>query len=153
MIGSDRMRVREDVALQPVSADAQGRRCSEVLANGRNTGLRVVGEELGACVEASEKLILFVQYGDPYEESLGIYLVDSAWHVLDKAVLGAMGASGNLHELTLVSPTTLTFRFFADRLWRLRLHDSPRVRAPISSLGLGVRRPLKWRRWFDLGPA
>ena len=144
------MRRREDIALRPAGPDEAGRLTSRVWEGGAETPLVVVGEELEAVVAVDGRLVLFVAYGDPYEDSLSIYLVE-AWRVLDRAVLGAMGATGRFGGLRLDPPSTILFSFFAGRDWELTLSDRPRLGLPWPAPGLS--RPGAWRRWFGLRPA
>jgi hypothetical protein len=147
------VRLRNDIVLRPASPDTAGRRRSQLLLSGTEAPFYVVGEELGAAVELDRRLVLLVLYGDPYEESLQIYMIDDSYRVLDRATLGAMGASGVLQDLQLESPSAITFRFFRNRRWRLRAFTRPHIANPFSALALGVWRPLQLRRWFTVGPA
>jgi hypothetical protein len=147
------MRLRNEFALRPTAPDPDGRRRSQVLLSGSEIPVHVVGEDLGAVVELTGKLVLFVLYGDPYEESLQIYVVDDSYRILDRAVLGAMGASGSLRDIRLEPPAMISFSFFGDRRWQLYVFNRPHLSVPIPSLGIGIWRPTQLRRWFKLGPA
>ena len=144
------MRQRADLSLRPLEPDPDGSLRSAVLLDGSATGLAVTGGELCAAVEDRGFTLLFVLYGDPYEDSLEISLADASWTRLDAATLGASGATGRFRDLRLAPPSVL-FTFFADRPYRLTLHARPRLALP--SVGFGISRPLQWRRFFSVAPA
>lgn len=144
------MRRRTDISLRTLGPDPDGCLRSAALLDGSDTGLAVTGSELCAAIEHRGLTTLFVLYGDPYEESLEISLADASWTLLDRATLGASGATGRFRDLRLEPPSVL-FTFFADRPYRLTLHERPRLAIPW--VGLGIGRPLQWRRFFSVGPA
>ena len=144
------MRLRTDIALQPAAPDADLGLRSQVLCGARGTGLVLTGSVLEAAVETTTGTLLFVTYGDPFEESLSITLAGPAWQILDGAMLAASGASGEFGDLVLMPPDALSFRFFAKRRMMLTAHARPRLTLPLDAFGLGLQRPFQWRRWFRL---
>lgn len=146
------MQHRPDIKLRPLGPDAEDVRHSMVTKSGEDTGLVLTGEELGAAIDVDGRLLLFVVYGDPYEDSLEIALADTRFALLDSATLGAMGATGTLADVELSPPATVRFAFFGGRPWRLTVHARPRAALPLPTIGYGLARPFAWRRWFDVRP-
>lgn len=147
------MKLRTDIALQPAAPDAEGGLRSLVLCGGRGTGLVLTGSELRAAVGTPAGTVLFVAYGDPFEESLTITLAGPDWQVLDEATLAASGASGSFEDLVLMQPNAMSFRFFGNRRMILTAYERPRLTIPLDAFGLGLQRPFQWRRWFRLRAA
>lgn len=137
-----------DVVLQlevPVSDNVLGR--SRIIAKGRDTGQVVDGLVLEAAIAWRDCTLLFVTDDTPFEEFLRIYLFDPRWHLLDRAAIGAMYATGLFSMLELRPPNALGFQFFSDTNFRLDLLDSASFSLPFSDPP-GVSRPFGFYRRF-----
>lgn len=145
------MELRPDVTLEPAAPAPDGTLRSRPSVGGRPAGAMVTGTDLAAAVEVFGKLLLFVAYGDPYEESLGIFLMGEDGAILDEATLGWMGATGRFGDLRLQPPSTVAFCFFPGRPWEVEVFATPRWILPISWPVPGVWRPTRWQRWFSIG--
>ncbi len=143
---------RSDVTLAQAQDAGDGALTSRVLIDGTDSGLTVHGIDLGAAFATPHGTLLFVEYGDDWEQSLTITLADPDMKALDSASLAVSGASGHLHDVREIGPDSVEFRFFGERRWVVRLHPAPRFVMPFAALGLGVQRPFQWWRWFSLGP-
>lgn len=141
-----------DVRLTPARESADGVHQSSVLVAGTDTGLVVPGLDLGPCFRCRHGALLFVEYGDDWEQSMTITLSDSDWRVLDSATLGWSGKTGHLRDVVITAPDTLRFSFFEGAPWQLRVHPEPRFVVPFAAVGVGLQRPFQWRRWFSVGP-
>ncbi len=144
---------RSDVTLGPPLQGIDDLLISPVLIDGKPTGLTVHGIDLGPVFATRHGTLLFVEYGDDWEQSLTITLADAKMRVLDSATLGASGSTGHLRDVNDIGPNQIGFRFFGDRRWLLTLHAKPRLVVPVAAIGIGIQRPFQWRRWFKVGPA
>ena len=144
---------RTDVTLGPPLDGKGDLLVSPVLVDGAQTGLTVNGIDLGPVFATPHGTLLFVEYGDDWEQSLTITLADADMKALDSATLGASGASGHLQKVQEAGPDSVRFAFFGERTWLLKLHHTPRFVVPFAAAGLGIQRPFQWRRWFSVGPA
>jgi hypothetical protein len=123
---------------------------SELLRDGKPTGLIVTGAVLEAAVEWQGYRIPFFTDDIPFEDMLRIYMVDDKMTLVDAAVLGAMYSTGTFAELNLNPPDALTFRFFGGVAWRLTLLDEREFALPFVSDPSGVSRKLKFFRHFRI---
>jgi hypothetical protein len=121
---------------------------SELLVDGKPTGLVVTGATLEAAVEWRDCRIAFFTDDIPFEEMLRIYMFDADMTLVDAAVLGAMYSTGTFAELRMQPQDTLTFRFFGGIVWRLVLLTEPEFAFPLVSDPRGVSRKFKFFRQF-----
>jgi hypothetical protein len=142
----------DGVSLRQAGTDEEGVMRSAVLLEGAETGLTVAGRDLGPCFRCRHGVLLFVEYGDDWEQSLTITLASADWQVLDSATLGWSGKTGHLRDMAVPAPETLRFGFFEGAPWQLRVHPEPRFVVPFAAVGVGLQRPFQWRRWFSVGP-
>lgn len=133
-------------SLRPLPAPSSGRVESELLEQGRTTGIRVQGAVLEGAYSVGNDVLLMATEGTPFEEALHITLLAPDLTVRDSLLVAAPYAPGLLRDVEIVSDNTLSFAFFEgqERL-RLTVLDSPTRQA--SGGPPGARRPL-WRR-FD----
>jgi hypothetical protein len=141
------------VSLAPAGEDSEGVRQSSVWLGDADTGLVVPGLDLGPCFRCRHGVLLFVEYGDDWEQSLTITLASPEWRTLDSATLGWSGKTGHLRDVLITGPDTLHFGFFDGAPWQLRVHEEPRFVVPFAAIGVGLQRPFQWRRWFAVGSA
>lgn len=123
---------------------------SELLLDGKSTGLIVEGAVLEAAVGWQGYLLAFFTDDIPFEDMLRIYMFDANLTLLDTAVLGAMYSTGTFTEQHLQPPNILTFRFFADTVWRIVLLAEREFSLPLFSDPRGVQRKLKFFRHFQI---
>jgi len=123
---------------------------SELLLNGKPTGLIVTGAVLEAALEWQGWRIAFFSDDIPFEEMLHIYMFDEHMALVDAAVLGAMHATGTFSQLSLQPPNTITFHFFGETVWRMVLLDQQEFALPYFSDPRGVRRKFKFFRHFRI---
>lgn len=123
---------------------------SELLLDGRPSGLIMDGAVLEAAVEWHGCRIAFFTDDIPFEDMLRIYMFDADMTLLDTAVLGAMYSTGTFTELNLQPPNALTFRFFGGTFWRLVLLAKPEFSLPFISDPSGVSRGFKLFRHFRI---
>lgn len=123
---------------------------SELLLDGKPTGLTVTGAVLEAAAEWQEYRIAFFTDDIPFEDMLRIYMFDASMTLVDAAVLGAMYSTGTFADLELQPPNALTFHFFGGTVWRLVLLPEREFALPLISDPAGVKRKLKFFRRFRI---
>ena len=123
---------------------------SELILNGKPTGLIVNGAVLEAAVEWKGYRIAFFTDDIPFEDMLRIYMFDANMTMVDAATIGAMYSTGTFNELSLQPPNALTFRFFGCTIWRLVLLAKPEFSLPVISDPSGVSRRFKFFRLFRI---
>ncbi|MHA4870442.1 hypothetical protein ACXZ1M_22380 [Duganella sp. PWIR1] len=121
---------------------------SELLVDGKSTGLIVTGVILEAAVEWNGGRIVFFTDDIPFEEVLRIYMFDANMALLDAARLGTMYSTGTFAKLSLLPPNELTFRFFGGTVWRLVLLAEREFAFPVLSDPSGVSRKFRCFRHF-----
>lgn len=121
---------------------------SDLLLFGQPTAHPVSGAVLEAAVRWNDLFVLFMTDDTPYEEQLGIHLVDSTGAPLDSATLGGAYTTGSFAGPTLREPDTIGFRFIGDTDWSVRLLPAPQLRPPFGGDAPGVRRAIGLRRHF-----
>ncbi|MBY0238768.1 MAG: hypothetical protein K2X55_05595 [Burkholderiaceae bacterium] len=123
---------------------------SELLLDGKPTGLIVTGAVLEAALEWQGCRIAFFTDDIPFEDMLRIYMFDAGMTLVDAAVLGAMYSTGTFAELSLQPPNALTFRFFGGTAWRMVLLAERELGLPCLSDPSGVRRKFQCFRHFRI---
>lgn len=123
---------------------------SELLLDGKPTGLIVTGTVLEAALEWQGCRIAFLTDDIPFEDMLRIYMFDANMTLVDAAVLGAMYSTGTFAELSLQPPDALTFRFFGGTVWRMVLLAEREFCLPVLSDPSGVSRKFKFFRHFRI---
>ncbi len=109
------------------------------LANSKlKDSIEVVGRILEAQYAVDDNYLLFVTEGNPYEEALYIYFLDSKLKIKDSLELSADYTSGIVANLSVIDPNTIKFSFFEKKdNWILTILDSPRI------LFFGNKYPVK----------
>jgi len=137
------------LALERTGLSPKGTLLSNLLAEGRPTGIRVPGLVLEAQYRFGEEYLLFTTDDAPFEEALHIILLSPVYSAVDRLELGHPFAAGILRDLRPTASDTLQFSFFGGDLWALTLAVSPRWlrprEAPIGVKGR-LRRVLARRR-------
>lgn len=123
---------------------------SELLLDGKPSGLIVTGAILEAALEWQGCSIAFFTDDIPYEDMLRIYMFDASMTLVDAAVLGARYSTGTFAELNLQPPNSLTFRFFGGTVWRMVLLDEQEFALPFLADPSGVSRKFKFFRRFRI---
>ena len=123
---------------------------SELLLDGKPSGLIVTGAVLETALAWQGCSIAFFTDDIPYEDMLRIYMFDANMTLVDSAVLGSRYSTGTFAELNLLPPTSLTFRFFGGTVWRLILLDKQEFSLPFLSDPGGVSRKFKFFRHFRI---
>lgn len=121
---------------------------SEILHRGESTGEFVPGAVLEGAVRWADHYALFMSDDVPFEEILGIHVLDDRFRTVDSAYLGGPYMTGAFDSLTLTGPDTIEFRFLGEATWKVRLLGETEFRFPIFSEPPGVWRPFGFRRRF-----
>ena len=143
------MRITHHLSLArlPQRADDEAPR-SELLVDGRATGVILDGGVLEAAVQWHDQHLLFITDDVPYEEALRIVLIDASLQSVDTAELGAAYSTGSFTDLALLPPDTVSFRFIGGTTWTVRLLQQDQFRLPFVSEPRGVSRRLGFTRRF-----
>jgi hypothetical protein len=123
---------------------------SEVLRAGEPTGRIIEGAMFEAALRWHEYVLLFLTDGIPFEEGLGIYLLDENLNIIDSVCMAHMYSSGVFSDLDLTQDDTVRFRFFGGTIWTLTLFAEKRFALPFISDPIGVHRAFKFSRRFRL---
>lgn len=123
---------------------------SEILIAGVPTGKIVDGAVFEAALRWQEYTLLFLTDDVPFEDTLNIYLLDKTLNIADWARMYFMYSTGIFSNLDLTQADTVRFSFFADRTWVLKLFPEKRFALPRIADPIGVSRPLKFFRMFQL---
>jgi len=121
---------------------------SFIVVQGENTFKQVPGAVLEAAVQWAEFYLLFTTDDVPFEEMLGIYLLDESFNLLDSARLGAPYSTGSFSSLRLREPNEVDFLFIGDTTWTVELLSRPVARIPFIGEPRGGWRSFGFRRHF-----
>jgi len=120
----------------------------ELMIHGKGTGQRLDGYYLETALQYDAGYLVFMNHDCPYEETLSIYLVDHAGVLQDSAHIGGMYTTGIFRNLQTQQPDQVSFEFFAEATYTVKLLHSPGFRMPFFSEPIGVCRPFGFKRRF-----
>lgn len=143
------MRLSAEISTVPIesSRGSEGPK-SAIFFEGVPTGKFIPGAVLEAAVEWRDCWILFLTDTIPFEEMLGVHLLDRRFNILDSAFIGTAYATGTFTSLKLEVPNKLSFRFIGDTEWSIELLGEWAFRIPLVSEPRGVTRKFKFKRAF-----
>jgi hypothetical protein len=107
----------------PVAADAPPH--SRLLVDGQPVETTLLGACLDAQFVLDGRYLLIMTDDIPYEETMRVYLLNSAFDVVDRLELGAPYTPGILARLSVVAPDRLEFSFSGSDRWQLRIRETP----------------------------
>lgn len=123
---------------------------SDVVLNGKSTGIIVPGQVLEAAVQINEqRYILFLTDDIIFEESLTIALIDVNDGLKEIVHLGNEYSTGTFADLQ-VTDDSVDFRFIGDYIWTLKVSDSPRLRLPFISDPKGIKRKSGLKKYITI---
>lgn len=134
--------------ITPSTSDAEP--TCEVIVAGTATGRVLQGAVFEAALKWNEYTLLFLTDDVPFEDTLNIYLLDQHLNVEDYARMYFMYSTGIFSDLDLTENDTVRFRFLGEKVWTVRLFAEKKFVIPIVSDPLGVHRPFKFFRRFQL---
>ncbi|KAA9001167.1 hypothetical protein FJU30_07925 [Affinibrenneria salicis] len=148
------MEVTNAISLQIIHEATQFKasECA-VLLNGKVTGVKVAGKVLEAAVKMDDELyLLFLTDDVVFEESLNIFLIRLGANsvAVDCATIGAMYCSGIFKNIRITSSDSVEFNFMDDDLWKVAVHNTPKLRVPFVSEAKRVLRPVGFKRHFSI---
>lgn len=145
------MRIADEMTLRRLAdtSDDAVPRC-EILLNGAPSGREVSGALLEAAVATAGRFLLFTTDDVPFEDMLGLHLLDADLRPLDSAQLGGPYTTGSFSALELLPPDRVRFRYIGDTAWTLVLLPRPELRTPFNAEPAGVRRGFSLSRHFTL---
>ncbi len=143
------MRIAEELTIRLHNeGDDQTEPSSEVLITGKSTEKYVPGATLEAAVSWGDYFLLFMTDDVPYEEMLGVLLLDDKLDIVDSATIGVPYSTGSFSSLHLSPPDRVSFHFIGDFTWEIELLTKPGFRIPFFSEPRGVWRSLGFKRHF-----
>ncbi|ALB64730.1 hypothetical protein AFK62_08095 [Cronobacter condimenti 1330] len=123
---------------------------SEVIFNGKMTGIVIPGHVLEAAVQVNkERYVLFLTDDVIFEESLTLALIDLDEGIKEIVRVGNDYSTGTF-EMLSVTAEGITFRFMGDFRWTVTVSDVPRLRLPFVSDPKGVKRGAVFKRYLAL---
>jgi hypothetical protein len=123
---------------------------SDVVLNGKSTGIIVPGQVLEAAVQVNgQRFILFLTDDIIFKESLTIVLIDVHNGLKEIVHLGNEYSTGSFLDLQ-VTDNSVNFRFIGDNIWTLKVSDSPRLRLPFVSDPKGVKREPGLKKYITI---
>lgn len=126
---------------------------SDVVLNGKSTGILVPGKVLEAAIQVNEqRFILFLTDDIIFEESLTIALIDVHDGLKEIVHLGNEYSTGTFADLQ-VTDDSVDFRFIGDYIWTLKVSDSPRLQLPFVSDPKGVKRASGLKKYITITAA
>lgn len=120
------MQISQAFALKSAGADEAAPPRSELLMNGRATGISLPGVVLEAQFQCGDSYLVFTTENIPYEEALHITLLGPDLRTLDHVELSHQFASGALTDVQIGGETQVRFSFFGGDLWELTVLGAPR---------------------------
>jgi len=120
----------------------------ELMIHGKGTGQRLDGYYLEAALQCDAGYLVFLTHDCIFEEMLSIYLVDQAGVLQDKAHIVAIYGTGIFSNLQIQQPDQVSFEFFEEITFTVKLLRSPGFRVPIFSEPRDVWRPFGFKRHF-----
>lgn len=138
------------LSIVPVQRRPDELPCSEIVLYGIRSGQVVDGAILEAALSWKDCFLVFLTDDIPGEDTLRIYFLDADLRVIDSARLGAMYATGAFRGLQLVGPDEVSFRYFDEVQWVLRVLEQPAFALPMVPDPPGVWRPVRFFRRFDV---
>ena len=145
------MQPKPHLSLRPLPPQADTAPRAELLRDGRPTGCTVPGAVLEFAVDIGGRHLLFLTDDVPYEEVLGIVLLDAGFQLLDSASIGRAYHSGLFAHPRLVEPARVEFEFMGNGSWAVDVLAAPRLRLPFMPDAAGVSRPFGLHRHFTVG--
>lgn len=133
------MRVLTNLSLAP-AGDRDEVPVSDLLADGRPTGVRLNGAVLEAAVECNDHFLVFLTDDVPFEEVLQVVLLNRAFQEVESLCIGSAYSTGSFSDLALEPPDTVRFRFIGGTTWRITVMKEQHLRIPIFSDPTGVHR-------------
>lgn len=113
--------------------------------------VEVIGKILEAQYRVGDDFLLFVTEGNPFEEALYIYFLDSNLQVKDSLEISAMYAEGILRNLSVVDSNRIIFSFFDnDEKWILEIFSSPKLTMFKNKYPIKRRMPIYQKSWLSL---
>lgn len=123
---------------------------SRILINELETDTLIDGAVFEACIQFHEYYLVFTTDDCPFEESLNIYLLDQKYCTLDHATLFWPYGTGSFKLLDIVEPNIARFKFFEEKIWKIKLYLSKRLVIPYISEPGGVWRKFKLKHHFKV---
>lgn len=143
------MRMAQELTIRQMHGTKDGEPPqSEIFIHENPTGKFVQGLVLEAAVFWENRYLLLTTDDCPFEEMLGIRLLDAGFNLLDSARIGGIYSTGSFDSLELIEPNRLRFLFIGDTWWDIELLPHRRFRLPWVSEPSGVWRSFSFSRHF-----
>jgi len=120
----------------------------ELIIDGQPTGQRLAGVDLEAALECDAGYLVFLTHDCPFEETLSIYLLDAAGILQDSVHIGGMYTTGVFRNLQIQPPEKVSFAFFAELTYTVKLLACPEFCLPFFAGLPGVSRRFFFKRHF-----
>lgn len=122
---------------------------SDVLINGKSTGVIIPGKVLDAAIRVDgHRYLLFVTDDVIFEELLTVLFIDTSQGIIDKVTIGGAYTTGHFENLA-VSPHSVSFNFIGDTKWTIKVFASPKIKLPFTD-PRGISRPRGVKKYIDI---
>lgn len=124
------MNIRETNEFKTLKIENTGNATPKiVIGNSKlNNSIQVLGGVLEAQYSADDSYLLFVTEGNPLEEALYIYFLDSKLRVKEILELSADYAEGIFSNPIIIEKDSIRFSFFGkEDNWILTVSENPRI--------------------------
>lgn len=123
---------------------------SEVSIEGTRIKLTVSGVDVEACIAYEKSYLIFTTNGNPFEETLNIYLLSIDNEVVDSVTVCWPYSTGSFKLLGIVYPDLVRFSFFGDKVWEVEIYRNKRFHIPYVLEPSGVWRKVRFWRSFGI---
>ncbi len=124
---------------------------SEIVLKGQPTGTIIGGVVLECAVARNGSYLLFTTDDVPFEEMLGIHLLDSELREIDRARIGGIYSTGTFGGARLVGSSEIDFQFLGEgTTWTVEILDQPTWRIPFFPEAPFVWHPFGFSRHFKV---
>jgi len=120
----------------------------ELMIYGKGTGQRLDGYYLEAALQCDTGYLVFLNHDCIFEETLSIYLVDHNGALQDKADIFAIYSTGTFGNLQIQQPDQVSFEFFDEVTFTVKLLRNPGFRVPFFYEPKSVWRSFGFKRQF-----
>lgn len=147
------MRINETKTFETLKAESTENNTPNIILNNSmlNDSVQLMGGILEAQYTVGNNYLLFITEGNPLEEALYIYLVDSQLKIKDTLELSAEYASGIFKKPLIIGLNSIKFSFFTkDDNWLLTVSDKPKLSFFNSKYPVKRKGAFLNRAWLQL---
>ncbi|PAV24448.1 hypothetical protein CF392_16230 [Tamilnaduibacter salinus] len=96
------------------------------------------GTVLEACIQTKDQYIVFLTDDILNEDFLNIHLLNTNFEKIDSVTIGSAYSTGSFRNLSIDRNDQITFSFFNNKTWSIRVLEKPKIKVPFLSGPSGV---------------